>query len=425
MEIEMVAGVSQSTALPARPAAIFDRLSSASGQIAQATPTASTANNNAGGGKNRPLQIYVFDGFTEPHVPVNASDSRPDAIHGEIVTDIIVRGLTGKRNFVMHKVGNYGSGALEKITNAEAKRQNVPVNRVDLSQLRFNCSFAASGTLSSVAHSDFVKLVKFAGQRGTQFYFGKGNTYQSLYTDVLKGAKGVHIVDGSGGLVGGRKESSRFPYYYNQRPGNNTGVEMANSCVLHTPISGGASGKTPVKYDITGRRVGSLSAVTAPTADLSRALDGKSFSAARKNVARITQLNGEILKVRAEAAIAYGKTLIGINAKPAASFSKDISKLEAARDRLIASTPFTAEEARSLQLISEEKFGRVRNLTYRGPPTYVGVTKDRAGKYVDDVIFYEVKGDVLRVRTTPTRSCGTSWAAPARMVEVETSGAKK
>ncbi len=421
----MVAGVGQSTAVPVRPAAIFDRLSSGPRQIAQAAPTAPTTNNNAASAKNRPLQIYVFDNFKDPHVPVNASDSRPDAIHGEIVTDIIVRGLTGKQNFVIHKVGNYGAGALEKIIGAEAKRQNVPTSRVDLSRLRFNCSFAASGTLSGVARSDFVRLVKFAGQRGAQFYFGKGNTFQSLYTDVLKGAKGVHIVDGSGGLVGGRKESSRFPYYYSQRPGNNAGVEMANSCILHTPISGGVNGQTPVKYDTTGQWNGSLSVATAPTADLSRALDGKSFSTTRKNVVRITRLNGEILKVRTEAAIAYGKTLIGINARPAASFSKDIAKLEAARDRLIAATPFTATEARSLSLISEEKFGRVRNLTYGGPPTYLGVTKDRSGKYVDDVIFYEVKGDVLRVRTTPTRSCGTSWAAPARMVEVETSGARK
>ncbi len=418
----MVAGVSQSTALPTRPADAFDRLSSAS--VGRST-TVSSANTNAALAKNRPLQIYVFDNFVEPHVPVNAGDSRPDAVHGEIVTDIIVRGLTGKRNFVVHKVGNYGAGALEKIINAEAKRQNVPTSRVDLSQLRFNCSFAASGTLSSVAHSDFVKLVKFAGQRGAQFYFGKGNTSQSLYVDVLKGAKGVHIVDGSSGLVGGQKSSSRFPYYYNQRPGNNNGVEMANSCIVHRPVGGGVMGKTPVKYAITGQRIGSLSATTAPTTDLSRVLDGKSFSASRKNVARITQLNGEIFKARALAAVAYGQSLIGIDSKTAASFSKDIAKLEAARDRLIAATPFTATEARALSLISEEKFGRVRNLTYKGPPTYVGVSKDRSGKYVDDVIFYEVKSDVLRVRTTPTRSCGTSWAAPAQMVDVETSGARK
>ena len=354
---------------------------------------------------------------------MNAGDSRPEATHGEVVADIIVRGLTGKRDFVVHKV-EHRSGDVETIIKAEAKRQRVPVSRVDLRQLRFNCSFAAGGTLSEVAKSDFVKLVKFAGQRGAHFYFGRGNTSQSLYFDVLKGSKGVHFVDGSSGLVGGKKSVSRFPYYYSQPPGSATS-EMANSCILHRPVRGRADGKSPVKYDVTGKGIGSLSVTTASTVDLSRALDGKSFSATRKNVARIAQLNREIFNARALAVVAYGKTFIGIDSKSPAAIDKDIARLEASRDRLIAATPFTAAEARSLSLISEEKFGRVRNLTYQGPPTYVGVTKDRSGKYVDDVIFYEVKGDRLRVRATPTRSCGTSWATPARLVEVETSGAKK
>ncbi len=340
------------------------------------------------------------------------------------MTDIIVRGLTGKRNFVVHKV-EHRPGDVEAIIKAEAKRQNVPVSRVDLRQLRFNCSFAAGGTLSEVAKSDFVKFVKFAGQRGAHFYFGRGNTSQSLYVDVLKGVKGIHFVDGSSGLVGGKKSTARFPYYYSRRPASAPGDEMANSCILHWPVSGGGDGKSPVKYDVTGKRIGSLSVVTASTSDLSRALSGKSFSASRKNVGKIAQLNGEILKARALAALDYGKKLIGMDSKPATDFSKHIGKLEAARDRLIATTPFTVTEAKNLQLISEGNFGNLRNLTYGGPPTYIGVTKDRSGKYLDDVIFYEVNGDVLRVRTTPTRSCGTSWAAPARMVEVETSGAKK
>ena len=218
---------------------------------------------------------------------------------------------------------------------------------------------------------------------------------------------------------------SRFPYYFSERPGSAKGVEIANSCILHRPVSGGSGGKSPVKYDVAGKQIGSLSVATASTSDLSRALDGKSFSASLKNVRKIDQLNSEILKARAMAAFAYGKTLIGVDSKRTTDFSKSIVKLEAARDRLIATTPFTATEARALSLISEKKLGRVKNLTYNGPPTYVGVTKDPSGKYVDDVIFYEVKGDVLRVRTTPPRSCGTSWAAPARLVEVETAGARK
>jgi hypothetical protein len=361
--------------------------------------------------KNYPTEVYVFDNFRDKVVPINPEDSTPDASHGQVVSMILRSKLPA--NTTLHEVdvsgqyvgvdGDAVCANLKDVIARECVRQKCAADKLNLSHLKFNFSFGMTKD-----ETGRLNTMKFMGERGATFFIARGNDDEDPGIPLVRGLRGVHVVDGSDGVVGQQQNTKRSDLYFREQ--GNSRFETTNS-ILNPVVTRSKASPNTVSVDVNAD--GKADASLTLTPSFTDSFSGVTLKAARAGIAEIRAISVEIAAIRLRAT--DEETANGPMRKFTAADQKRIDQLLARRSELRKVTLFTSKELVEFELINPGKeANHVATLTKssRGGDALIAINGDALNGSYTNLRFYESNNGRIQTRSEPINSFGTSWATP-------------